>query len=139
MFYRDLQNSYVVNSTTPQLVNQQPAHQASRTPQQQQQQATTTTEERSSVTNGRANSGSHVRKLIPLPEAPPNSSSIAYKLQKVLIESKMIPCINMKPNAWADMLVSLPDLVSNFFNNVPVQSCQQVMQILGLEVYKANS
>lgn len=104
-----------------------------------QQPALQPAEDRS-VTNGRSSANNNTRKLINLPDAPPTSSaSIPYKLQKVLVEGKMIPCVNMKPNAWTDMLVSLPDLVTNFFNNVPVQSCQQVMQVLGLEVYKANS
>lgn len=133
--YRDLQNNYVVNSTTGQLVSQQPAHQPART-----QQPTTTTEDRNNVTNGRSSAGNNLRKVICLPDpAPISNATIPYKLQKILVEGKMLPCVNMKPNAWTDMLVSLPDLVTNFFNNVPVQSCQQVMQVLGLEVYKANS
>lgn len=115
-------------------MNQQPAHQATRA-----QQSTTTTEERSNVTNGRSSAGNSTRKLISLPDATSASANIPFKLQKVLVEGKMIPCVNMKANVWTDMLVSLPDLVTNFFNNVPVQSCQQVMQVLGLDVYKANA
>lgn len=92
------------------------------------------------MTNGRSLLNNVNRnKLSTLPDAPPASSnSIPYKIQKALVEGKMIPCINMKPNVWTEMLVSLPDLVTNFFNNVPVQSCQQVMQVLGIEVFKAN-
>ncbi|XP_072402449.1 uncharacterized protein [Diabrotica undecimpunctata] len=135
---RDLQNNYSVNSTSTQMVNQQPAHQSSRT------QATTTPEERNTITNGRSMMNSVNRnnnsKLIQLSDAPAaGSNNIPYKVQKALVEGKMIPCINMKPNAWTDMLVSLPDLITHFFNNVPVQSCQQVLQVLGIEVYKANS
>ncbi|CAG9828391.1 unnamed protein product [Diabrotica balteata] len=135
---RDLQNNYSVNSTSTQMVNQQPAHQSSRT------QATTTPEERNTITNGRSMMNSVNRnnnsKLIQLTDAPTaGSNNIPYKVQKALVEGKMIPCINMKPNVWTDMLVSLPDLITHFFNNVPVQSCQQVLQVLGIEVYKANS
>lgn len=116
------------------MVNQQPAHQAARS----SQQPTTTTEERNNVINGRGSAGNNTGKVISSSDATQTTSSIPYKLQKVLVEGKMIPCINMKPNSFTDMLVSIPDLVTNCFNNVPVQSCQQVMQILGLEVVKAN-
>ncbi|XP_023309869.1 uncharacterized protein LOC108916953 isoform X1 [Anoplophora glabripennis] len=131
---RELQNNYGVNSTSAQLVNQQPAHQSTRT------QSASVSEERSSMTNGRSVLNNVNRnKLSTLPDAPPTSgNNIPYKIQKALVEGKMIPCINMKPNVWTEMLVSLPDLVTNFFNNVPVQSCQQVMQVLGIEVFKAN-
>ncbi|XP_056645394.1 uncharacterized protein LOC130450790 isoform X1 [Diorhabda sublineata] len=134
---RDLQNNYAVNNTTAQMVNQQPAHQPTRT------QSSTAPEERNSITNGRSMLciNRNNNKLIPLSDTSPTSSSntIPYKMQKALVEGKMIPCINMKPNVWKDMLVTLPDLVTNFFNNVPVHSCQQVMQVLGIEVYKANA
>nr|XP_023018974.1 uncharacterized protein LOC111507841 isoform X5 [Leptinotarsa decemlineata] len=132
----ELQNNYAVNSTSAQMVNQQPAHQATRS-------QSASSEERNNITNGRsmANNMNRNSKLISLPDTPATSSasSIPYKIQKALVEGKMIPCINMKPNVWTDMLVTLPDLVTNFFNNVPVQSCQQVMQVLGIEIFKANT
>lgn len=136
-FCRECANNYGVNSTSAQIVNQNPAHQQPRTA------TSTPSEERNSITNGRSMVNSVNRsnsKLIPLADTPPTSSnSNPYKIQKVLVEGKMVPCINMKPNAWTDMLVTLPYLVTHFFNNVPVQSCQQVMQVLGIEIYKANA
>ncbi|CAG9855122.1 unnamed protein product [Phyllotreta striolata] len=136
-YYQECANNYSVSSTTAQLVNQNPAHQQPRTA------SNTPSEERNSMTNGRSLLNSVSRsnsKLIPLSDTPPTSTnSIPYKIQKVLVEGKMVPCINMKPNIWTDMLVTLPDLVTNFFNNVPIQSCQQVMQVLGIEIYKANN
>ncbi|KAG5893073.1 hypothetical protein JTB14_021574 [Gonioctena quinquepunctata] len=133
---RELQNNYAVNSTSAQMVNQQPAHQATRS-------QSSTSEERNNITNGRSatNSVNRNNKLTPLPDVPATSgpSSIPYKIQKALVEGVMIPCINMKPNVSTDMLVTLPDLVKHFFNEVPVQSCQQVMQVLGIEVFKANN
>nr|XP_023018971.1 uncharacterized protein LOC111507841 isoform X2 [Leptinotarsa decemlineata] len=135
-YFQELQNNYAVNSTSAQMVNQQPAHQATRS-------QSASSEERNNITNGRsmANNMNRNSKLISLPDTPATSSasSIPYKIQKALVEGKMIPCINMKPNVWTDMLVTLPDLVTNFFNNVPVQSCQQVMQVLGIEIFKANT
>ncbi|XP_050497478.1 uncharacterized protein LOC114339461 isoform X2 [Diabrotica virgifera virgifera] len=131
---RDLQNNYGVNSTSTQMVNQQPAHQSSRTP------VAHSAEQREALTNGRSINRNNSGKPIQLSDAPTaGTNNIPYKVQKALVEGKMIPCINMKPNIWTDMLVSLPDLITNFFNNVPVQSCQQVLQVLGIDVYKANS
>ncbi|KAJ8923856.1 hypothetical protein NQ315_010438 [Exocentrus adspersus] len=133
-YFKELQSNYGVNNTSAQLVNQQPAHQATRT------QSSSVNEERSNMTNGRSLLNNVNRsKLSTLPDViPTGSNSIPYKIQKALVEGKMIPCINMKANVWTEMLVSLPDLVTNFFNNVPVQSCQQVMQVLGIELFKAN-
>ncbi|KAJ8975806.1 hypothetical protein NQ317_013737 [Molorchus minor] len=134
-YYKEMQNNYAVNSTSSQMVNQQPAHQPART------QTSTASDDRNNMTNGRSliNNSGNRSKLSNLPDTPQTSgNNIPYKIQKALVEGKMIPCINMKPNVWTDMLVTLPDLVTNFFNNVPVQSCQQVMQVLGIEVFKAN-
>lgn len=90
------------------------------------------------MTNGRVTLNSLQKKLTPLPDPPTSGSHIPYKIQKALVQGKMIPCINMKPYVYSDLLVTLPDLVSNFFNNMPVQSCHQVMSVLGIELYKGN-
>lgn len=78
------------------------------------------------------------RKLTPLPDPPTSGNHIPYRLEKALVQGKMIPCINMKPYVYTELLVTLPDLVSYFFNNMPVQSCHQVMSVLGIELYKGN-
>lgn len=130
-----MQNTFNAVSTPPSLVNQQPAHQSSRT------QTTTASEDRTLLTtNGRPLISRSKLSNAPVDtSAQSQNNTIPYKLQKILVEGKLIPCINMKPNSYTDMLVTLPDLVNNFFSNIPAQSCQQVLQVLGIEVYKANT
>lgn len=112
------------------MINQQPAHQQSvRTQAQDEQQ---------SMTNGRMPVNNLQRELIPIAETPTSGAHIPYKMQKALIETRMIPCINMKPYVYNELLVTIPDLTEQLFNNVPGQSCQQVMQVLGIELYKGN-
>ncbi|KAF5297165.1 hypothetical protein FQR65_LT10064 [Abscondita terminalis] len=112
------------------IINHQPAH--------QQPSRTTSQEGHQNMTNGRIPMNNVQRKLIPIAETPTSGSHIPYKMQKALIENRMIPCINMKPYVYNDLLVTIPDLIEQLFNNVPVQSCQQVMQVLGIELYKGN-
>ncbi|XP_066155500.1 uncharacterized protein [Euwallacea fornicatus] len=121
-----------------QLVNHNPAHQASSRTQ-------ATAQDGGGLTNGRSmvNNTGNRSKLINLPESsPPSATSgthIPYKMQKAPVQGKMLSLINMKGNVFTEHLVTLQDLVANFFNGVPVQNCQQVMQVLGIEVYKANA
>ncbi|KAK5639009.1 hypothetical protein RI129_011501 [Pyrocoelia pectoralis] len=115
--------------THPPIINQQPAH---------QQPPRTQAQDEQSISNGRLTINSLQRKLIPIAETPTSGSHIPYKMQKALIESRMVPCINMKPYVYNDLLVTIPDLTEQLFNNVPSQSCQQVMQVLGIELYKGN-
>ncbi|CAH0562183.1 unnamed protein product [Brassicogethes aeneus] len=133
---RDLAHNYGVNSSQAQLINQQPAHQATRA-----QTTTPVNDDRNSLTNGRMSGGMNsIRKLKQIPEQPTNH--IPYKLvPKEIADGKIIQCIPMKnyQNSNGELLVTLPDLVANFFHNVSVQSCQQVMQVLGIELYKPNS
>lgn len=77
------------------------------------------------------------KKLIPISETPTGGTHIPYKIQKALIEDRLVPCVNMKPYIFTDLLVAIPDLVEQLFN-VPIDSCQHVMQILGIEHYKGN-
>ncbi|XP_018329512.1 uncharacterized protein LOC108739906 isoform X2 [Agrilus planipennis] len=123
------------NSTTGHpIINQQPAH------QQPPRGQPATQDDCTGMTNGRMPVNNMHRKLIAIPETPIISGNhIPYKLQKALIENRMVPCFNMKPYSYSDLLVTIPDLIEQLFNSVPVQSCQQVMQVLGIEVYKGNS
>lgn len=95
-------------------------------------------EEHSNMTNGGMSMNNLHRKLTPLPDPPTSGTHIPYKIQKALVQGKMIPCINMKPYVYTELLVTLQDLVTNFFNNMPVQSCHQVMSVLGIELYRGN-
>lgn len=133
------QSNYGTHRPLDQLVNQNPAHQAS-----SRTQTTASTAQDSTLTNGRSllNNAANRNKLINLPESPPATTpgtNIPYKMQKAQVQGKMLSLINMKANVYTEHLVTLQDLVANFFNGVPVQSCQQVMQVLGIEVYKANA
>ncbi|XP_017782771.1 PREDICTED: uncharacterized protein LOC108567069 isoform X2 [Nicrophorus vespilloides] len=127
----DTYSSEVVDlsANNHQLINQQPAHQQ----QQPRSQASSTQDDR---TNGRMNS---LRKMVQIPDTPTSGSHIPYKMQKAVIEGKMINAINMKPYVYTDLLVTLNDLVNCFFNNVPIHSCQQVLQVLGIDLYKGNT
>lgn len=67
-----------------------------------------------------------------------NSYSV-YKLQHLLIENKIVVCINMKPNDMNDRWLAVLDLSADFFFRIPVQICEQVLDVLGIEIYKANT
>lgn len=127
-----MQNSYVVTSSQNQMMNQQTTHQSPRS-------QSNITDDRNNVANGRMGMSNCSRKLQPIPDPPTGGSHVPYQMQKAVIENKVLPCINMKPFIFTDLLVTLPDLCSNFFNNVPVQSCQQVLQILDVDLFKPNN
>lgn len=96
------------------------------------------------MTNGRSsmNSMNSVemggKKLTPIAETPTSGTHIPYKMQKVLVEGKMIPCINLKPFVMTELLVTLPDIIQHFFNPVPLGNCRRVMDVLGIELYRGN-
>lgn len=137
------QSNFGAHRPLEHVVNQNPAHQASS--RTQTSAAPPTQENNSALTNGRTVINNAVitrNKLINLPESPPATSSgtnIPYKMQKAQVQGKLLNLINMKANVFTEHLVTLQDLVANFFNGVPLQNCQQVMQVLGIEVYKANA
>lgn len=89
------------------------------------------------MTNGRS-SVDMAKKLTPIAETPTSGNHIPYKMQKVLVEGKMIPCINLKPFVWTELLVTLPDIIQHFFNPVPLCSCRRVMEVLDIEMYRGN-
>ncbi|XP_030746260.1 uncharacterized protein LOC115875055 isoform X2 [Sitophilus oryzae] len=130
--------NYGTNRPLDQLVNQNPAHQAS---SRTQTASASPQDSTSAITNGRAllNATPNRNKL---PESPPvatGATNIPYKIQKALVQGKTLNLINMKPNVYSEHLVTLDDLVANFFPGVPLQNCQQVMEVLGIQIYSANS
>ncbi|XP_044765649.1 uncharacterized protein LOC123321920 isoform X1 [Coccinella septempunctata] len=133
MTSREMQSSYVVTSSQNQMMNQQTTHQPTT------RSESNISDDRNNVANGRMNMNNCTRKLQSIPDPPTGGSHVPYQMQKAVIENKMIPCINMKPFVFTDLLVTLPDLCSNFFNNVPVQSCQQVLQVLDVDLFKPNN
>ncbi|CAH1121422.1 unnamed protein product [Ceutorhynchus assimilis] len=126
-------------------VNQNPAHQASSRAQ--------TSERPTLFNNGKSvlmpnqnatadTAAAATRKLTVIPESSPTSNTVTnvpYKMQKAQVQGKMLNLINMKAYVYTDYLVTLQDLVTNFFMGVTGQSSQQVLQVLGIEVYKANA
>ncbi|KAF5275955.1 hypothetical protein FQA39_LY00751 [Lamprigera yunnana] len=139
--YKTHQNQYrsseivdfnTANSATQRthpINNQQPIYQQPICNQSQEQQ---------SITSGPIIMNNVQHNLIPNAETSTSGTHIPYKVQKSVIESRVIPCINMKPYAYNDLYIAIPDLVEQLFNNVSVQSCQQVMQVLGIELYKGS-
>ncbi|XP_018055960.1 PREDICTED: uncharacterized protein LOC108692282 isoform X2 [Atta colombica] len=62
-----------------------------------------------------------------------------YQIQKALLEEKMVPCINFKPYIYSELLMTLPDFVSNFFPACDIESCRQVLtDVLHIELYQGN-
>ncbi|XP_050313066.1 uncharacterized protein LOC126748107 isoform X2 [Anthonomus grandis grandis] len=119
------------------LINQNPAHQSSGRTQ-------TSSDTNLVLANGRSSlsvATATKNKLINLPECSPPlnaTSNIPYKIQKAQVQGKMLTLINMKSYVYSEHLITLQDLITNFFNGVPMQNCQQVLQVLGIDVFKAN-
>jgi len=59
--------------------------------------------------------------------------------QKALVEGKMVPCINMKPYVYQELLMTLPDLVAHFFPALHVSDVQTTLQeVLNLDLFQGN-
>jgi len=55
-------------------------------------------------------------KLTQIKEFPiERSNQPPYKLQKALIDNKIVPCINVRPFVFHDLMMTLPDFVKHFF------------------------
>lgn len=62
-----------------------------------------------------------------------------FQVQKVLVESRMVPCINAKPYVYSELLMTLHDLVQHFFPNSPVVAVQKILQeVLNVNLYRGN-
>ncbi|XP_057340942.1 uncharacterized protein LOC130677979 isoform X5 [Microplitis mediator] len=94
--------------------------------------------------NGNSNNArdSHGRKqLITIPDAMISASSHVqpYGIQKALVEEKLVPCINFKPYIYSELLMTLPDFVSQYFPACDINNCRQVItEVLGLDLYQGN-
>ncbi|XP_023317781.1 uncharacterized protein LOC106650750 isoform X1 [Trichogramma pretiosum] len=93
--------------------------------------------------NGNSNNTreSRGRPLIIIAETHPsvNCPVQPYQIQKALIEDKLVPCINFKPYIYSELLMTLPDFVSEFFPTCNVDKCRQVLDVLNVELYQCNS
>ncbi|XP_076277214.1 uncharacterized protein LOC143207520 isoform X5 [Lasioglossum baleicum] len=93
--------------------------------------------------NGNNNSArdSRGRKpLIPIPEAHISPCQVLpYKIQKALVEDKMVPCINFKPYINSELLMTLPDFVAHYFPGCDIDICRQVLtDVLHIDLYQGN-
>merc|ERR1719270_1685123 len=70
---------------------------------------------------GSAQNKSFPGKLTQIKEFPiEKSNQQPYKLQKALIDQKIVPCINVRPYVFHDLMMSLPDFVKHFFPDLPL-------------------
>ena len=68
------------------------------------------------------------------------SNQPPYKFQKALIDKKKVPCINVRPYVFHVLMMTLPDLVENFFPDLPLEKCRDMLQdILKIVLYKGNT
>ncbi len=79
-------------------------------------------------------------KLTQIKEFPmERSHQPPYKLQKALIDQKIVPCINVRPYVFHDLMMTLPDFVKNFCPELTMERSQQILQeILKIVLYKGN-
>ena len=105
--------------------------------QQQQQQQ----QQRVVPQQGGANNRTFPGKLTQIKEFPmERSNQPPYKLQKALIDQKIVPCINVRPYVFHDLMMTLPDFVKHFFPDLPLEKCREMLQeILKVVLYKGNS
>jgi len=80
-------------------------------------------------------------KLTQIKEFPvERSNQPPYKLQKALIDQKIVPCINVRPYVFHDLMMTLPDFVKHFFPDLPIEKAREMLQeILKVTLYKGNS
>lgn len=79
-------------------------------------------------------------KLTQIKEFPmERSHQPAYKLQKALIDQKIVPCINVRPYVFHDLMMTLPDFVKNFCHELSIERGRHMLQdILKVILYKGN-
>ena len=97
------------------LGNQQQQQQAAAQarPQQQQQQR------QSSASSSNGSNKPFPTKLTQIKEFPiERSNQPPYKLQKALIDNKIVPCINVRPFVFHDLMMTLPGEESFFEMNI---------------------
>jgi len=63
-----------------------------------------------------------------------------YKLQKALIDQKIVPCINVRPYVFRDLMMTLPDFVTHFYPELSIEKARSMLQdTLKVVLYKGNS
>ncbi|TRY67524.1 hypothetical protein TCAL_04360 [Tigriopus californicus] len=79
-------------------------------------------------------------KLTQIKEFPVERSHLPpYKLQKALIDQKIVPCINVRPYLFRDLMMTLPDFVKCFCSDLSIEKARNMLQdILKIVLYKGN-
>ncbi|CAG9761343.1 unnamed protein product [Ceutorhynchus assimilis] len=96
------------------------------------------------TTQNQNNSTANKELTIPIvPSQTPDNympqETLAYKLRRYMLHGKMFRGINSKPYVFRGCyLVTLHDLVNNLFIGTSAEKIQQLLQVLGIEVHKAN-
>ncbi|XP_018782825.1 PREDICTED: uncharacterized protein LOC108965092 [Bactrocera latifrons] len=70
--------------------------------------------------------------------AASNMGNQPYKVQKVYVDNRLVPCINMKAYNDSDQLMTLTDFQKNFFPHESLENCKVLFETLGVELYKGN-
>ena len=80
-------------------------------------------------------------KLTQIVEFPiERSQQPPYKLQKALIHQKIVPCINIRPYIFHDLMMTLPDFVRYFCPEPSIEKAIHMLQdILKVVLYKGNT
>ncbi|XP_017461970.1 PREDICTED: serine-rich adhesin for platelets [Rhagoletis zephyria] len=156
-----------VQAASAYLQQQQEAHQAAVAVAQQQQRMAAAAQHHAQQ-NGRASSSSsanansasmhlqrhaamaaaaaanNAQRLSIIPEmqqyerAANNMGNQPYKVQKVYVDNRLVPCINMKAYNDSDQLMTLTDFQKNFFPHESLENCKVLIETLGVELYKGN-
>nr|XP_014287878.1 uncharacterized protein LOC106688092 isoform X4 [Halyomorpha halys] len=113
----------------------QPAHQTSRQSQQAPQAQSPSQSQQKQVENNMGWS-----RLIPISDTPARQSNhFPFKMQKALVNGKMVPCINAKPYVYSELLMTVDDLLEYFFPGVSLAKCREVLQnVLQVTLYSGN-
>merc|ERR1719295_2007412 len=116
-----------------QLQQQQRQQQLQQQQQQQQRAAAAAAQQQDKAFPG---------KMTQVKEFPyeRNSTQAPYKLQKALIDQKIVPCINVRPFVFRDLMMTLPDFVTHFYPELSIEKARNMLQdILKVVLYKGNS
>ena len=79
-------------------------------------------------------------RLVAIKEFPVQANSNPpYKAELASIEEKNINCINIKPYAWQEVMVSLPHLVEQIFPGYSDQQLGGLLERKGVTLHRGNS
>lgn len=93
---------------------------------------------RANVGNGRQTIMDNGQKLTVLVDSPTSGAHKPFKEQKALVENVLVPCVNMKPYVYSELLITIPDLVQYLFPKHSISTIRRVLEALGMELFKGN-